>query len=176
MTPRKRMAILLAFLAIATGLAASENFFARARQPVRAIGHARTDLPASTTNTPATEKNVTDSGASMTIHPIRERHAAADKGEAFTTKDWTPPPPPPPPPAPPPPPSAPQLPFVFVGKQFKDGEWSVFLASQQFGNQIVRKGDVIENTYRVEAINPPTLQLTYLPLKQAQQLAIGIAK
>jgi hypothetical protein len=90
----------------------------------------------------------------------------------FGSQSWTPPPPPPPKPPPPPPPTAPRLPFTYLGKKVEDGAWEVYLAR---GDQtfIVRANSVIEDTYRVESIKPPTLSLTYLPLDQMQTLTIG---
>jgi hypothetical protein len=38
----------------------------------------------------------------------------------------------------------------------------------------VRDKTVIDGTYRVDAIAPPNLTLTYLPLNQVQQLNIGV--
>jgi hypothetical protein len=38
----------------------------------------------------------------------------------------------------------------------------------------VHENDVIDGIYRVDAIAPPTLTLTYLPLNQVQQLNIGV--
>jgi hypothetical protein len=92
---------------------------------------------------------------------------------AFGTQNWTPPPPPPPAPPPPPPPTAPALPFTYIGKAVSKGEWEVFLAR---GDQtlIVRDKMVIDGVYRVDAIAPPAMTLTYLPLKQVQQLNIGV--
>lgn len=94
----------------------------------------------------------------------------------FGHQDWTPPPPPPPPPAPappPPPPAAPPLPFTFIGKSVADGAWEVYLAR---GDQIyvARAKAVIDGMYRVDAIAPPLMTLTYLPLNQVQQLNIGV--
>jgi len=94
----------------------------------------------------------------------------------FGRQDWTPPPPPPPPaqPAPPPPPpSAPPLPFTYVGKALQEGRWEVFLARGE-RSYLVREAAVIDGTYRVDAIKPPVLTLTYLPLNQVQQLNIGV--
>lgn len=93
-------------------------------------------------------------------------------GGLFGSRSWTPPPPPLPKPTPPPPPTAPPLPFTFLGKKVEDGAWEVFLAR---GDQtlIVRQHAVIDNTYRVDAIKPPTIVLTYLPLNQVQTLTIG---
>jgi hypothetical protein len=98
-------------------------------------------------------------------------------GAVFGSQNLNPPPPPAPvdntPPPPPPPPSAPPLPFVYLGKAVGEGAWEVFLAR---GDQtyIVRNKMVIDGVYRVDAIAPPTLTLTYLPLNQVQQLNIGV--
>ncbi|MFB9242225.1 hypothetical protein IV454_17075 [Massilia antarctica] len=95
----------------------------------------------------------------------------------FGSQNLNPPPPPPPvdntPPPPPPPPSAPPLPFVYIGKAVGEGAWEVFLARGD-KTYIVRNKMVIDGTYRVDAIAPPTLTLTYLPLNQVQQLNIGV--
>jgi hypothetical protein len=94
----------------------------------------------------------------------------------FARQDWTPPPPPPsnsPPPPPPPPPSAPPLPFKFIGKSLQDGVWEIYLTRND-QTYLVRTGSTIEGAYRVDAIRPPTLTLTYLPLDQVQQLNIGV--
>jgi hypothetical protein len=68
---------------------------------------------------------------------------------------------------------APALPFAYLGKAVSNGEWEVFLTR---GDQtlIVRNKMVIDGVYRVESIEPPGLTLTYLPLKQVQQLNIGV--
>lgn len=77
------------------------------------------------------------------------------------------------PPPPPPPPSAPPLPFVYIGKAVDEGAWEVFLARGD-KTYIVRNKMVIDGVYRVDAIAPPTLTLTYLPLNQVQQINIGV--
>jgi hypothetical protein len=91
----------------------------------------------------------------------------------FGRKDWTPPPPPPAPAPPPPPPSAPPLPFSFIGKSVADGVWEVYLARGD-RTYVVRDKSLIDGTYRVDAIAPPVLTLTYLPLNTVQQLNIGV--
>jgi len=93
--------------------------------------------------------------------------------DVFGRQDWTPPPPPPPPAPPPPPPSAPPLPFTFIGKSLQDGVWQVYLARGERA-YLVREKEVIDGTYRVDAIKPPVLTLTYLPLDKVQQLNIGV--
>ena len=102
--------------------------------------------------------------------------AMGSGGDVFGRRDWTPPPPPPAPaekPPPPPPPQAPALPFTYIGKAASQGSWEVYLAR---GDQtyIVRDKMVIDGTYRVDAIAPPVLKLTYLPLNQVQQINIGV--
>ena len=91
----------------------------------------------------------------------------------FGRQDWTPPPPPPAPAPPPPPPTAPPLPFTFIGKSVADGTWEVYLARGD-RTYVVRDKALIDGTYRVDAIAPPVLTLTYLPLNQVQQLNIGV--
>jgi hypothetical protein len=91
----------------------------------------------------------------------------------FGRQDWTPPPPPPQPAPPPPPPSAPPLPFTFIGKSVADGAWEIYLARGD-RTYVVRDKTVIDGTYRVDAIAPPVLTLTYLPLNTVQQLNIGV--
>jgi hypothetical protein len=101
-----------------------------------------------------------------------EQFRQAENG-VFGRQDWTPPPPPPPAPPPPPPPSAPPLPFTFIGKSVADGAWEVYLARGD-RTYVVRDKAVIDGTYRVDAIAPPVLTLTYLPLNTVQQLNIGV--
>ena len=91
----------------------------------------------------------------------------------FGRQDWTPPPPPPAPAPPPPPPTAPPLPFTFIGKSLQDGVWEIYLARGE-RTYSVREAAVIDGTYRVDAVKPPILTLTYLPLNQVQQLNIGV--
>lgn len=102
---------------------------------------------------------------------------AMGEGElVFGAQNWNPPPPAPTAleaaPAPPPP-SAPPLPFTYIGKANEAGTWEVYLAR---GDKIyiVKHQTVIDGAYRVDAIAPPTLTLTYLPLNQVQTLPIGV--
>ncbi|HEV3106594.1 MAG TPA: hypothetical protein VGZ01_13000 [Trinickia sp.] len=71
-------------------------------------------------------------------------------------------------------PPVPSMPFAYIGKQAADGRWEVYLARGD-DTLIVRERDVIDGTYRVDVISPPTMTLVYLPLKLAQTLDIGSA-
>ncbi|MFI8479513.1 secretion system X translation initiation factor [Pseudomonas sp. NPDC078700] len=69
-------------------------------------------------------------------------------------------------------PVAPPLPFQFVGKLDDSVHLQVFL---QEGEQVhvVRVGDVIGGTYKVEKITQSNMTLLYLPLKVSQSMAVG---
>ncbi|MHB9837094.1 hypothetical protein Q8F57_019880 [Paraburkholderia terrae] len=71
-------------------------------------------------------------------------------------------------------PAVPSLPFTYLGKQGADGNWEVYLTR---GDEtlIVRDQTVIDGSYRVDAIKPPTMTLVYLPLKLVQTIDIGSA-
>ncbi|MDF3935220.1 secretion system X translation initiation factor [Pseudomonas citronellolis] len=71
----------------------------------------------------------------------------------------------------PPPPSAPALPFQFLGRMDDAAQRQVFLRDGE-RVLIVRSGDVIDDTYRVERIADDRLTLVYLPLKVAQSLVM----
>ena len=145
--------------------------------PVAAASATSTSAPASASGKPA------DAGVPiLALVPrdvlIGDADASFGQGQGgagpFAHQDWTPPPPPPAAPPPPPPPTAPPLPFTFLGKSVGGGAWEIYLARGDRTYVVRDKGAVIDGTYRVDAIAPPVLTLTYLPLNQVQQLNIGV--
>jgi hypothetical protein len=74
--------------------------------------------------------------------------------------------------APPPPPTAPPLPFTYMGKLMSGNDVAVFL-TQGERNLVVREGETIDSSYRVERIAEGAITLTYLPLNQRQTILIG---
>lgn len=92
----------------------------------------------------------------------------------FDQQNWNPPPPTPAleKPVASPTPVAPTMPFQYIGKKIEDGTYEVYLASGDKTYAVV-VGTVIENTYKVDAIKPPLMYLTYLPLNQSQTISIG---
>ncbi len=149
-----------------TPAAATPAVAAKADAPDQGKGRDKDSAPAILRLVPR-EVLIGDSG---------DRFGAADNGgenSVFARQDWTPPPPPPAPAPPPPPPTAPPLPFTFIGKSLQDGTWEIYLARGE-RTHLVRENTVIDGTYRVDAIRPPVLTLTYLPLNQVQQLNIGV--
>ena len=147
-------------------------------EPSPRANAANAAIPARTARTAPT--SAVARPAAVTILRLQERAAlvgmAGSGGAAFASHNWTPPPLPPaapPPPPPPPPPSAPPLPFTVIGKAVANGQWEVFLAR---GSEtlIVRDKMVLDGVYRVDAIAPPGMTFTYLPLNQVQQITIGV--
>ena len=167
MSPRRRWSLLLVLLALACALA----LFGQRSGPASAIVDAATPAgsPQEQLRTPA------PTAAAPTIAALRPRTPLDRLSDIFASLDWTPPPPPPPPPPPAAAPRAPPLPYTVLGKKLEDGQWQVFLARQE-QIFIAKPKMIIEDNYRVEAIQPPAMTLTYLPLKQQQILPIGEAE
>ncbi|MHC2144128.1 hypothetical protein [Pseudomonas sp. 210_17 TE3656] len=72
------------------------------------------------------------------------------------------------------PPAAPALPFQFVGRLDDRDDQRVFLQSGE-KLYVVRRGDVIDDIYRIEHISTTELSLVYLPLHLSQTLSVGSA-
>jgi hypothetical protein len=103
---------------------------------------------------------------------LGSRTSPAPAGDPFQARSWAPAPDPEQASRrrlPPPPPQAPPLPFAYMGKLVEDATTTVFLARQD-RNYVVRAGDTIDGTYRVERIADDALVVTYLPLKIQQTL------
>ncbi len=71
-------------------------------------------------------------------------------------------------------PTAPLLPFQFVGRMGDRDDLQVFLQSGE-KLYVVRQGDVIDDTYRLDRVSANELDLVYLPLHQSQTLSVGSA-
>ena len=117
------------------------------------------------------DRQVAAKGATpvLQLAQLEAREFEDMKADLFAAKSWYVPPP-----AVAQKPKAPPLPFTYSGRLIEDGRSTVFLA-QQGRNQSVHSGDVIENTWRVDAIGATSMTLTYLPLNESQTLALGAA-
>jgi hypothetical protein len=73
---------------------------------------------------------------------------------------------------PPPPPQAPPLPFTYLGRLSQERDTTVFLSIGE-RNLVVKPGDLIDNTYKVEEVGDSAVVLTYLPMNLRQTLPIG---
>ncbi|WP_211444610.1 hypothetical protein [Collimonas humicola] len=144
-------------------------------EPVARPVPARSAVVATTEE--ATDKS--DKDSQRTILALVPRSVLLDRADIaadntlFGNQTWTPPPPvvAPVKPPPPPPPMAPALPFTYIGKKLEGNHWEIYLAQ---GEQtvIAREKEIIGGLYRVDAIKPPVISLTYLPLKQVQTLTL----
>ncbi len=171
----RRLLVLLALLA-ATAVIALQSGPADDAQPVRALTRAEGRPGQSPGAGQAAASRDLAATAVPDILPLRQRASGQSAGlepaRLFAAQSWAPAPPPKPKAPPPAPPSAPPLPFQVIGKQAVGGITSVFLAH---GATVIvaREGETVAGTYRVDAIRPPFMVLTYLPLNQTQQLSIG---
>jgi hypothetical protein len=84
----------------------------------------------------------------------------------FPSQTWQPPPPPP---SRPKPPEAPPLPYTYLGQLAEEGGITLFLGRQQ-RTLIVRAGDILDGSYRIDAVTPQRALITYLPLDIQQSL------
>ncbi|MCE4556954.1 hypothetical protein [Pelomonas cellulosilytica] len=98
-----------------------------------------------------------------TLDPLAQ---AAWGDAAPATVAATPPPAAAAPDEPPPPPSAPPFPYQLVGR-LTDGASRAVLNNAQ-RSAVVGAGEVVDGAWRVDAVEPGGLRLTYLPLGQAQ--------
>ncbi|QXI40709.1 hypothetical protein [Pseudomonas xantholysinigenes] len=71
-------------------------------------------------------------------------------------------------------PTAPALPFQFIGRIGDRDDLQIFLQSGE-KLYVVRQGDVIDDTYRLDRVSATELSLVYLPLHQPQTLSVGSA-
>jgi hypothetical protein len=69
-------------------------------------------------------------------------------------------------------PSAPPMPFQFIGRMDDRSDQQVFLLSGE-KIYVVRKGDVIDETWRIVGISDVELSFVYLPLHLSQTLSMG---
>lgn len=69
-------------------------------------------------------------------------------------------------------PVAPPLPYLYMGKMIENGVLTIFLTRDN-KPYVAHSGDILDNEYRINAIHPPLMEFTYLPLKQNQALNIG---
>lgn len=103
--------------------------------------------------------------------PALDAQARAAWGDAPPPPAAAPTPTAPPAEEAPPPPSAPPFPYRFVGR-LNDGATRAILDSAQ-RSTVVGAGDVVDGQWRVDAVEPAGLRLTYLPL--GQPLSVPLA-
>jgi hypothetical protein len=67
------------------------------------------------------------------------------------------------------------LPYAFLGK-YAEGSLQVVILTR--GGRVITasQGDVLDSVYRVDRIEPATIQMTYLPMNIPQSLSTGGAQ
>jgi hypothetical protein len=169
----KRMGVLLALLVLslvaavsdwspAGGSSADDDL---AVQRVRPAAPVATATPA--TAPPAAAQSELQKKALSAAAP---RASAAVEAKLFAVRDWRPKPELPKPVAPKPPP----LRLKFLGKTIEGDVVTVFL-DDGTRTLLVRAGDRIGTTYRIETVSPTSMTLTYIPLNEPQRLNFGSA-
>lgn len=113
----------------------------------------------------------------LLIHRALLASAASPRADLFAAPRWAALPPPSAPPsaaAPLPVPTAEHT-YKVLGKKQEGQAWEVFLgrAEQSF---VVRAGDTLEGTWRIERIQPPEMTWTHLPSGQQQTMPIHEAR
>lgn len=110
------------------------------------------------------------------LEKLRVTKGNAQPDDAFAPRSWAPP-------AakaaareaanvPPPPPTAPPLPFAYMGRLLSDNQQKVFLTAGD-RNLIIREGDTIDATYRVEKLSDAGVTFLHLPTGIRQELPIS---
>lgn len=163
MSPGARKALLFAGLAITLILV-----FSTENEETQAPGE---PPRAATTTRRATAPQPSAPLPTLNTASLARETLDSDAVDIFRPKSWYIAPPPPKP-VPPPPPSAPPLPFTYLGR-IEEGDVTKVFVARQGSNYSVRKGDVIDSTYRVDEITPGAITFTYLPLNTRQTLPIG---
>lgn len=110
--------------------------------------------------------------ADLPLEKLKREPVQAPVGNLFPGRSWEPPPVVVKP-APPPPPVAPPLPFTLFGQMTENAVITAFLDGRD-RSYAVKVGDVLNKTYRVDAIRDNTVVFTYLPLNQQQTLQAGV--
>lgn len=72
-------------------------------------------------------------------------------------------------------PTPPPFPYAYMGKSVGRDRITIFLTRDE-KPYVAHLGDILDGQYRIDAINPPVLEFTYLPLAQKQMLLIGAAE
>jgi hypothetical protein len=170
MMNNKRVVGWVAFLGVAAALTWLPEYFKQADD---------SDVEVATVATPAKGKTSSTAKASAAPAPIKDLSPA---GDLFAARSWK---------AAPTlasvtekpvtvapvvqAPTAPPMPFQFIGRMDDRTDLQVFL---QNGEKIyvVRKGDVIDDTWKIEGISDLELSLVYLPLHLSQTLSVGSAQ
>lgn len=178
---KMRHFVMVAGLIVAAGLAffGDKSSTSNIAEPVTREATSGKSVTENSQKVIAAQSAATKSARDSQIMALQDRETLIGSSQQkksgkglFGSQNWAPPPPPPAKPPPPPPPMAPPVPFSYIGKKFDGRNWEVYFMRGE-KTYIVHENEILDNTYHVDSIKPPTLTLTYLPLQQVQNINIG---
>jgi hypothetical protein len=186
-SPRARWAVLLPLLFGAAWLAwFGDRTPARKPAAPSIVGPAPQRSAAQTAPPAVPDRAAVTTRAELPIERLLPRQQLADRPEApladlFVRPPWTNPAKPAPVAAPAPLAAAPPAPppsfaaYRLIGKKLEAEVWEVFLSRDDL-SFVVREGETLESTWRIDRIAPPQMTLTHLPTGQPLTFAIGDAR
>ncbi len=133
-----------------------------------------TDDAASDIVLAANSQKAETTGVTLAVPEFAQRKIVAIARDLFASQSWLKPPPPvvvraSAPAAP----TAPPLRFKLIGSYEHSGDATVYFLVQGDVVRDVHVGDVLDGTYSVDSAQNGRLQMTYLPLKIRQEIAVG---
>ncbi|RTL20322.1 MAG: secretion system X translation initiation factor [Burkholderiales bacterium] len=172
-TPAPRQLLIFGGLAVSLGLTAWVSRDAPDDAPVTAMP--RRTQP----GTPAPGPSGSAASPGDWPGPAATHRAEWPTPEPEVRAAWGEPPPPPPrtepepPPPPPPPPQAPAFPYQLVGRMTDPTPRAVLNNAQR--SAVVAAGEVVDGSWRVDAVEPAGMRVTYLPLDLSQRIPFATA-
>ncbi|HET7792716.1 MAG TPA: hypothetical protein VFL64_04960 [Rhizobacter sp.] len=177
----KRMALMLPVLALAAYLAVFADKTPQGGAKA-AVPASRPGVTAATAPAPASVGAPKNKPAAVlerieTLVPRKQLVNPADpSADLFASPSWSAAPPPAPvaPSAPPVPQAAQIAPpnYRVLGKKLESEVWEVYLGRDDT-SFIVRAGDTLEGTWRIDKVEPPSVSMTHVPSGSVHSLPIG---
>ncbi len=136
---------------------------------------ARNETPSERSAAPAAAASAAATSVQLDRLATRRAPASSPAGQStavlFDNVSWLPPPPKVAA-APPPKPVAPPFPYAYIGGLSEDGVRTSFF---QQGERVlpVKAGDTVDAAYRVDLMTEKKMTLTYLPLNETLDVALG---
>jgi hypothetical protein len=152
-------------LACSAGFAAADRATGAEESPVASATPQRQLPQAAGARAAATNDSAAAEQRAWAQRLQRNRSAARNSADPFSSKTWVVPPKP----APAPRPIAPPFPFRFLGKIVEqDHEPKLFLTRGD-NLRTVSPGETLDGKYRIDAIGESAVEVTYLPLQAKQR-------
>lgn len=129
---------------------------------------------------PVASPAVAAASASREPEGLLERDPLVESGtDLFRVVSFLPPPPkplPPPPPPPPPKPSAPSFPYAYFGRMVDINGKTVTYLTRGDALIPIHAQQLLDNTYRIDAVTETQIVVTYVPLEEKIVIAVQSGK